>query len=127
MMVRDDQRGGTWYPPAGTLQHGEDVRTAASRVVQRASGCTPVLDGIVRISHMPLLPGNEVGRLRFVLAAHLSTDALSEITATTPAAYLLPAEVRDLELRDSDVASLIGEHARGMPTAPLDLYRLGLA
>lgn len=127
LMVRDDMRGGTWYPPAGTLEHGEDLRAAANRVVQRASGCTPVLEGIVRISHMPLLPGSDLGRLRFVLEAHLSTEALFETTAKTPASYLLPSEVRSLELRDDSVASLIAEHARGMPTTSLELYRLGLA
>ncbi len=127
LMVRDDKRGGTWYPPAGALEHGEDLTAAAKRVVQRACGCTPVLEGIVRISHMPLLPGSETGRLRFVLEAQLSTEALSETTAETPASYLLPSEIRGLALRDPSVASLIDEHARGMPTTSLHLYRLGLA
>ncbi|MCR9164374.1 MAG: NUDIX hydrolase [Nannocystaceae bacterium] len=127
LMVRDDNRGGTWFPPAGAVEHGEDVLTAAERIVQRASGCTPVLEGVVRVSHMPLLPGSRTGRLRFVLEARLSTDALSEKTATMPASYLLPNEVGALDLRDASIATLITEHARGMPTAPLELYRVGLA
>ena len=127
LMVRDDKRGGTWYPPAGAVERGEDVLAAAHRIVQRASGCTPILEGIVRVSHMPLLPGSRVGRMRFVLEARLSTDALSEKTAKVPASYMLPAEVGSLELRDEAIAPLITEHARGMPTAPLDLYRIGLA
>ena len=127
LMVRDDNRGGTWYPPAGAVEHGEDVLTAAERIVQRAAGCTPVLEGIVRVSHMPLLPGSSAGRLRFVLEARLSTEALSEKTAKVPASYLLPTEIGALELRDDAIAPLITEHARGMPTAPLNLYRIGLA
>lgn len=127
LMVRDDNRGGTWYPPAGAVEHGEDVLTAAKRIVRRAAGCTPVLEGIVRVSHMPLLPGSSAGRMRFVLEARLSTEALAEKTATVPASYLLPSEISTLELRDDTIASLITDHARGMVTAPLDLYRIGLA
>ena len=125
-MVRDDSRGGTWYPPAGALERGEDLPSAAARIVRRACGCTPELRGIVRVSHMPLLPGQAVGHLRFVLEADLSADALSESTARTPADYLLPSEVRGVELRERSIAELIEAHARGMPTASLDLYQLGL-
>ena len=71
--------------------------------------------------------GSSAGRLRFVLEARLSTEALTEKTATVPASYLLPTEIGALELRDDAIAPLITEHARGMPTAPLDLYRIGLA
>ena len=127
LMVRDDNRGGTWFPPAGSVERGEDVLTAADRIVQRASGSSPVLEGIVRVSHMPMLPGSGVGRLRFVLEGRLSTDTLSEKTAMVPASYLLPVEIEQLELRDRSIAKLIAEHARGVPTAPLDLYRVGLA
>lgn len=126
LMVRDDNRGGTWYPPTGALERAEGIEDAAVRVVQRACGCTPTLEGIVRVSHMPLLPGQAVGRLRFVLEGHLSADALSETTAQTHASYLLPSEIRGLELRESSVASLVEQHARGMRVAPLELYRLGL-
>ena len=127
LMVRDDNRGGTWFPPAGAVERGEDMLGAATRVVQQASGSAPVLEGIVRVSHMPMLPGSSVGRLRFVVDGRLSTDVLSEKTATVPASYLLPVEIEKLELRDRSIAALISEHARGMPTAPLDLYRVGLA
>ncbi len=127
LMVRDDSRGGAWYPPVGSVERGEDLTQAATRVVQRACGCTPTLEGIVSISHMPLLPGSEVGRLRFVVEGRLSTDALTEKTALSPATYLLPAEIHKLELRERSIADLIDEHARGKPTAPFDLYRVGLA
>ncbi len=127
LMVRDDKRGGTWFPPAGAVERGEDLPAAASRIVQRASGCTPELERIVRISHMPMLPGNGSGRLRVVLDGRISSDAFTEKTAMAPASYFLPVEVESLELRDDAIASLIAEHARGMPTASLDLYRVGLA
>ena len=38
---------------------------------------------LVRRGHR--YPGNDLGRLRFVLEAHLWTEALFETTATTPA------------------------------------------
>jgi len=126
LMVRDDARGGTWYPPAGAVERGEDLLSAARRIVQRASGCTPELDGIVRVSHMPMLPGQATGQMRFVLDGRLSTDALTEKTALAPASYMLPAELDALDLRDDAVATLISQHARGMPSAPLELYRVGL-
>lgn len=126
LMVRDDARGGTWFPPAGALQRGEDLLTGTRRIVQRASGYTPELHGIVRISHMPLLPGRDVGHWRFIVEGIVETEALTEKTAEQSASYLLPAELRSLSLRSPAVVDLIEAHARGMATAPLDLYRIGL-
>ncbi len=126
LMVRDDNRGGAWYPPAGAVERGEDLAEAATRVVMRACGCTPVLQGIVQITHMPLMPGDDTGRLRFVIDGQLSADALTEKTALSPATYLLPAEIHKLDLREDSIATLIDAHARGKTTAPFDLYRVGL-
>lgn len=125
-MVRDDNRGGTWYPPAGALERGEDLIGGANRIVQTACGCTPDFGGIVSITHMPLLPGRNVSHLRFVLEGQLSVEALSEMTALAPASYLLPAEIRGLTLRDDAIADVIESHARGRASAPMDLYRVGL-
>ncbi len=125
LMVRDDTRGGVWYPPAGALEPGEDLITAGKRIVRAASGYTPEFTGLVGISHMPMLPGG-VGRWRYVVEGRVGVDALFDETAVVHSTYLLPAEIRGLPLRNDDIAELIEDHARGKQAAPIELYSIGL-
>jgi ADP-ribose pyrophosphatase YjhB (NUDIX family) len=123
LLVRDDKRGSTWYPPAGQMQRGEDLLTAATRIARDRAGVEVQLTGIVSLMHMPLMPGQPAARMRFILEARLRNGV--ETDPGYPKAYYLPSEIDALELRGDDAAELIAAHSQGRPVAPIEIYAVG--
>lgn len=126
LLVRDDARGGLWYPPAGAMQAGEDLISTAQRITREASGMTPEITGVISINHMPRLPEGRAARWRYVLEGKLGMDSIAESTAGAATHYYLPGEVAQLELRGKEVVKLVRGHAQGRAVAPIEIYQVGL-
>lgn len=123
LLVRDDKRGSTWYPPAGQMNRGEDLLSAATRIARDRAGVEVQVTGIVALKHMPLLPGHPAARLRFVVEAKIKSGI--ETDPGHPKGYYLPSEVEALPLRGEDAAELIATHSQGRPVAPIEIYEVG--
>jgi ADP-ribose pyrophosphatase YjhB (NUDIX family) len=123
LLVRDDRRGSTWYPPAGQMNRGEDLLTAASRIARDRAGVEVQVTGIASLTHMPILPGNPAARMRFVVEAKLRNGV--ETDPGYPKGYYLPSEVDTLDLRGDDAAEIIASHSQGRPVAPIEIYSVG--
>ena len=123
LLVRDDKRGATWYPPAGQMNRGEDLLTAAARIARDRAGVEVQVTGIVSLTHMPILPGHPAARLRFVVEAKLRNG--NETDPGYPKGYYLPSEIEGLPLRGDDAAEIIAAHSQGRPVAPIEIYSVG--
>ena len=127
----EESQRGLWYLPAGALKPGEDLVAAAEREARDSAGVHVSVTGIVAMEHMPRLPGWEFARWRFVVEAKLRSDSpppRTEPTADTlRAEFFMPSQVETLPLRGPDAAELVSRHARGMPVAPISIYRVGLS
>ena len=126
-----EQGHGQWYLPAGGVEPGEDLVSAAVRETLEEAGVDVEVTGLMAIEHMPRLPGWEFSRWRFVVEARIKPD--SPPPRQTPngdtlrADFFSPQEIGSLPLRGKDATRLIAEHASGAPVAPISLYRPGLA
>ena len=123
LLVRDDMRGAQWYPPAGQMHRREDLVSAARRVARERAGVDVQITGLVSLNHMPMLPGRDFARWRFVVEARLQPGA--ETDPGYPKGYYLPAEIDGLPLRGDDAAEIIAGHAQGRPVAPIEIYAIG--
>lgn len=121
---------GQWYLPAGRIEPGEDLVTAAVRETKREAGVDIEVTGIMAINHMPRLPGWDFSRWRFVVEGRMlgaSPPPRTEPSeATLQAAFFMPKEIESLPLRGPDVVQLVAEHARDGAMAPVSIYRPGL-
>ncbi|MBL4683949.1 MAG: NUDIX domain-containing protein [Nannocystaceae bacterium] len=122
---------GQWYLPAGAVEPGEDLVSAAVRKTKQAAGVDIEVTGIMAIDHMPRLPGWEFARWRFVVEARVLQASPSPRQEpneeTLGAAFFAQGEIGELRLRGEDVVRLISEHAGGAAVAPISVYRPGLA
>jgi 8-oxo-dGDP phosphatase len=133
LLVQEAEEGqrGLWYLPAGALQAGEDLVAAAEREALTSAGVRISVTGIVAMEHMPRLPGWDFARWRFVVEAKMRADSPPPRTEPSAEAlraeFFMPSELEGLQLRGTDAADLVARHARGMPVAPISLYRVGLS
>jgi len=125
------QDHGKWYLPAGGVEPGEDLVSAAVRETQEEAGVDIEVTGIMAIEHMPRLPGWEFSRWRFVVDARLrpGSPAPRQVPNgdTLRADFFSPQQIDGLRLRGKDVVRLVSEHASGAAIAPISVYRPGLA
>lgn len=127
----EEHQRGLWYLPAGALQPGEDLVAAAEREARTSAGVDIEVTGLVAMEHMPRLPGWDFARWRFVVEAKVRSDSPPPRTEPTRetlrAQFFMPSELEHLQLRGPDAADLVSRHARGMPVAPISIYRVGLS
>lgn len=125
-----EQRG-QWYLPAGGVEPGEDLVSAAIRETSEEAGVDIEVTGIVAIEHMPRLPGWEFSRWRFVVEGRVRPDSppprQEPNDDTLGAQFFSLREIENLSLRGKDIVRLLSEHAAGAAVAPISVYRTGLS
>jgi len=127
LLVRERKHGQTWYLPAGAVEPGEDLASAAVRETLEEAGVRPRLTGLVRIEHgWHVVPGElPVARLRYVFVADVGRATEPKRFAdqhSLGAAWVRPAEIPALDLRHPEVMWLVDAVERGAPVLPLSGY-----
>ena len=122
---------GQWYLPAGGVEPGEDLVSAAVRETMEEAGVEVEVTGIVAIDHMPRLPGWDFARWRFVVEARMKPGSPAPRTEpnedTLGAGFFSLQDAETLSMRGKDALALIRHHMDGGTVAPIELYRVGLA
>jgi ADP-ribose pyrophosphatase YjhB (NUDIX family) len=121
LLVHERKHGQTWYLPAGRVEPGEELATAALRETLEETGVEVELEGILRVEHNP---GVEATRVRvFYLARPLGDCAPKQAPDehSLAARWVTLEEMRRLPLRGHEVLEIFTAVAAGAPVAPLDL------
>ncbi len=119
LVVRE--RDGRWYLPAGRVEHGEHIFTAARRETLEESGLAVEVEGILRVEHTP---SETAGRVRVWVVARPCDDALPKQEAdkhSMEARWVTREELEDLPLRDDEVRAVFDHVARGGTVYPASL------
>jgi phosphatase NudJ len=121
LLVDERSHGGGWYLPAGRVEEGEDLLTAARRETLEESGIPVVLDGILRIEHSPL---PDMTRCRVFFLGHPADDRPPKSVPddeSLGARWFTIDELRGEKLRGDEVLAVLRHVALGGPTYPLSL------
>ncbi|MCA9651412.1 MAG: NUDIX domain-containing protein [Myxococcales bacterium] len=122
LLVHERKHGGGWYLPAGCIEAGETIVDGAVRETLEEAGIPVVLDGILRIEHSPQSSGHV--RMRVIFHAHPADDTPPKAEPdgeSQGAGWFLPAQLRELPLRGSEVLRIVEDVERGAPVHPLSL------
>ena len=121
LVVHERKHGQLWYLPAGRVEPGERLVTAAVRETLEETGVPIVVDGIVRVQHTPM-PGG--ARVRVIFTAHPADDTPPRTTPNDEslgAAWVTLDELERLPLRGPEIVELFAQVAGGATVYPLDL------
>ena len=121
LLVHETKHGQKWYLPAGRVEPGESLLCAARRETMEEAGIKPRLDGIVRFEHQATLRRS---RLRVVFAAVPEGSTKPKAFAdqhSLEAGWFTLEEMRQLDLRGSEVIEFCAYLERGGAIASLDL------
>lgn len=122
LLVHETKHGQRWYFPAGRVEPGEDLLSAARRETLEEAGIQIEFDGIIRIEHTAQADGT--ARCRLVLLAHPADDtppkSVPDDESLESKWFTLP-EVRTLRLRGEEVYDLLRYLSDKPVIAPLSL------
>jgi 8-oxo-dGTP pyrophosphatase MutT (NUDIX family) len=125
LLVHEAKHGQLWYLPAGRVEPGETLESAALRETLEETGVPVVLDGVLRVEHTPLcFATGGRARVRIFYAAHPADDTPPKSIPddeSLGAAWVTLDDLRDLPLRGADVVEALETAAHGVPVYPLDL------
>jgi ADP-ribose pyrophosphatase YjhB (NUDIX family) len=124
LLVHERKHGQTWYLPAGRVEWPETFAEAAVRETREEAGVDVELDGVVRVEHSPL--GGHA-RMRVCFVAHPRGDPTPKAAPdedTLGAAWVTPAEMKTLPLRDSLALALVRLVERSAPLLPMSAWAL---
>jgi 8-oxo-dGTP pyrophosphatase MutT (NUDIX family) len=122
LLVHERKHGQLWYLPAGRVEPGETFAAAAHRETREEAGVDIVLEGVLRIEHMPL-PVN--ARMRVIFVARPADDRAPKSVPdeeSLSAAWFTLDEMADLALRSDEVSSLAREVLDGALIHPMSLF-----
>lgn len=127
LLVHEAKHGQTWYLPAGRVEAGEDLATAAVRETIEEAGVVPRLVGILRVEHecRAAPGGGSTSRLRVVFLAEPADRTAPKRTAdrhSLEARWVAPSELGALDLRHPEVLWLLDAAERDSPVLPLSAY-----
>lgn len=120
LLVREARHGQKWYLPAGRVQPGESLVSAARRETLEESGVPVALDGVLKVEHSPLQDGT--ARVRVIFLAHPLNDTPPKSKPdeqSLAAAWVSLSELEELPLRGAEVRRLFWEVEYGAPVYPL--------
>lgn len=122
LMLQEYKHDQLWYLPAGRVEPGETFVEAAQRETLEETGVPVIIDGIVRIEHVPNIHG--ATRVRIIFIAHPQDDTPPKSQAdqhSLQAAWVSLEEMDSLSLRGFEVQELFQYVANGAPIYPLNL------
>lgn len=122
LLVHERKHGQPWYLPAGRVEPGESIASAALRETLEESGIPVELDGVLRIEHSPHPDGT--ARLRVFFLAHPVDDRPPKQrpdNESLGAAWVSLHELAGYPLRGDEVRAAIEYVLRGGTVYPLSL------
>ena len=122
LVVHERKHGQLWYLPAGRVEPGEDFVTAAERETLEETSVPIIVEGILRIEHLPMPDGAARMRVIFLARPRDNTPPKSKPDRDTlGAAWVTIDELDNLPLRSGSVRDLVQYVADGAPVYPLEL------
>ena len=115
------EKDGSWYLPAGRVETGETFAQAAIRETLEESAIPVVLDGILRVEHLPRATGSS--RMRVVFVGHPADDTPPKQVPdhdTLQARWVTLDELQGLPQRGYELSQLFAHVATNPPLAPVD-------
>jgi 8-oxo-dGTP pyrophosphatase MutT (NUDIX family) len=122
LLVQEAKHGNTWYLPAGRVEAGETLASAALRETLEEGGIPIVLEGVLRIERVRREGGGV--RERVVFVARPADDTPPKHVAdeeSLGARWVTLAEAAALPLRGDDVLDWLGLVEAGAQVHPLTL------
>jgi ADP-ribose pyrophosphatase YjhB (NUDIX family) len=121
LAVREAKHGQSWYLPAGRVEPGETLAEAAHRETMEESGVPIVLEGILKVQHMPSAAGARMRVIYLARPADATAPRAHANEHSLEARWVTLGELATLPLRGPEVAALFRWVAGGAATHPLDL------
>ncbi len=121
LLVHERKHGQQWYFPAGRVEPGESLATAACRETWEEAGMRVQLDGVLRVEHQ-LIPGG--ARVRVLYTARPVDDAPPKQQPdeeSLGAAWVRLEDLAKLPLRSDEVMRVLTEVSQGAPIHPLSV------
>jgi phosphatase NudJ len=120
LLIQERKYDQEWYLPAGRAEQGERLVDAALRETKEEAGLDVVLEGLIRVEHVPMDDGT--ARLRVIFVARPKDDAPPKSKAdehSLKAGWFTLDEVEKLPLRGDEVIDLFRYLERGGAVYPL--------
>mgnify|MGYP001578104985 FL=1 len=125
--------GNPWYLPAGGVEPGEDLKTAAQRETLEEAGIQILPKYFLEIEHtLPLdlsaeNPNPEIWRF-FIVAEFIGGSLKKQPDAESfQAQWFSPEEIPKLHLRTPRVLEVLQKYRSGCPLYPIELYQSQVA
>lgn len=112
-----EERDGTFFLPAGRVEPGEDLLTAAVRETVEEAGIDIALQGLLGFDH-----SYAKMRFAFVGLPLRGTPKRQADHHSRGAGWFTKDEARKLPLRHHEVFTWIERYERGMPLLPCSAY-----
>lgn len=122
LLIHERKHGQKWFLPGGRVEAGESIVEAAYRETLEESGIPVVLDGILRIEHLPSKEG--MARLRVIFVAHPQDNTPPKSTPdkeSLGASWFAIEELDNLPLREKEVREMLKYVANGANIFPVEL------
>ncbi|MGL5132311.1 MAG: NUDIX hydrolase [Planktothrix sp.] len=122
LLIQEVKRNSPWYFPAGRVEPGETFMAAAKRETLEEAGIPIILEGILKIKHVPHI--NEQSRLGvfFLARPEDHTPPKSQPDhESLGAKWFTLKELEELPLRTELVKSIISEVLTQVEVYPLEL------
>jgi phosphatase NudJ len=122
LLTQERKHGELWYLPAGRVEPGETIFSAAHRETLEETGVPIDLAGILRIEHSPQSDGG--GRLRVFFLAYPKDDTQPKQVPdreSLRAAWVSVEELAGYPLRSDEVREVLTRVKNGGPVYPLAL------
>lgn len=123
LLIQEQKYDQTWFFPAGQVEPGEEIFTAAERETLEEAGIPIVIEGIARIHHTPAHTGT--AELRVTLVAHPADDSPLKSQPdfhSLQARWFTLEELSCLPLRSPRVLGACRYLANGGMVYPRDLW-----
>jgi 8-oxo-dGTP pyrophosphatase MutT (NUDIX family) len=122
LLVHERKHEQKWYLPAGRIEPRETFIQAAHRETLEETGVPIIIEGILGIQHTPILDGT--ARVRFILLARPEDETPPKSEPddeSLGAAWMTLDEMREVELRGTEVLQIFHYVAGGGTVYPLHL------
>jgi len=120
LLVHEKKHGQLWYLPAGRVEPGEDLMSAAVRETLEETDIPIEVEGTVRVEHTPFPDGTT--RLRVIFVARPKDDPPPKSNGdeeSLEAGWFTLEEIAYLPLRGDDVLQIFQHVADGGLVVPL--------